>query len=584
MTNIFQRVSLFCSISIHLTYCLQSRAQHIPFAGNRSVTWEECIDQYRNLDENFEDAKLIECGSTDVGKPLHLFILNRDRIFYPELFDRSKTVILINNGIHPGEPDGVDASIIFARELLTDKNLQSLLDSVIFCIVPIYNVDGALKRGKHSRANQNGPEEYGFRGNARNLDLNRDFIKCDSENAKSFTALFQKVKPHLFVDTHVSNGADYPYTMTLITTQTDKLGVRLGNFVRQEIEPALFAAMKSVGYEMCPYVHTMGRTPQSGLLDFLETPRFASGYAALFNTIGFITETHMLKPFSARVESTYAFLLQLAKYADEHSDSIVAMKKLADNDILHQKKLPFNFELDTTTKSTIQFQGYDAKFTASDVGTGNRLTYDHNAPWTKQIPLYRKFQPKMEIEIPEAYIVPQAWTEVIERLKCNDVSMKRLEKDTILRCGTYYIEEYETENAPYEGHYLHSEIKVSYFEKEIAFYAGDYFISTNQTTRRYLCEVLEPQSPDGFFAWNFFDSILQQKEWFSDYVFEDIAAELLKTDLELKKEFEKAMMTNPELKENHWNQLYWIYKHSPYFEDSMNRYPVVRIDKVKEAK
>ncbi len=579
MTKIFQSVHHFLTISLFFTICLHSKGQHVQFSGNRTVTWKECIEKYALMDDQSEFAKLIECGRTDVGKPLHLFVINKDQVFYRELFDRKKSILLINNGIHPGEPDGIDASLIFAQELLAPSSeLSSLLDSVIICIIPIYNVDGALNRGSYSRANQNGPEEYGFRGNARNLDLNRDFIKCDSQNAKSFSMVFNQIKPHLFVDTHVSNGADYPYTMTLISTQSDKLGGVLGKFLKTKLEPALFESMKACGQEMCPYVNTMGRTPESGLVEFLETPRFASGYAALFNTIGFITETHMLKPFDQRVESTYAFLITLLKYVDQHSSLIVATRKMADADLLEMKKVALSFDLDTTNKSTILFNGYEAKSKPSIVGSGDRLIYDHNATWSREIPMYGKYKPGREIEVPAFYIVPQAWSEVIERLRYNHVMMEPLGSDTTMNVEVYIIDGYETAEKPYEGHYLHSEIKTSKQQKQMNFYKGDYLISTAQPARRYLCEVLEPESVDGFFAWNFFDSVLQQKEWFSDYVFEDIAAELLLNDEKLKKSFEAALLSEAGLKDSHWNQLYWIYKHSEYFEKSSNRFPVCRIN------
>lgn len=578
MTKIFQRVHFFVTISLFFTICLQSSAQHVQYSGNRTVTWKECIEKYTLMDQQSDFAKLIECGKTDIGKPLHLFIINKDRVFYPELFDRKKTILLINNGIHPGEPDGIDASIVFAQELLSKSSeLSSLLDSVIICIIPIYNVDGALNRSGHSRANQNGPEEYGFRGNARNLDLNRDFIKCDSQNAKSFSMIFSQIKPHLFVDTHVSNGADYPYTMTLISTQSDKLGGVLGKYLKSTMEPALFGAMKACGHEMCPYVNTMGRTPESGLVEFLETPRFASGYAALFNTIGFITETHMLKPFGQRVESTYAFLLTLVKYADEHSSQIVAIRKKADSDLLSTKKIALSFDLDSSARSSFVFNGYEAKSKPSAVGNGERLMYDHNASWTREIPMYQKYKPGNEIEVPAFYVIPQAWSEVIERLRCNNVSLEPLSSDTSMNVEVYYIEDYETAERPYEGHYLHSEIKTIKEKRMMQFYKGDLLIRTSQPSRRYLCEVLEPTSVDGFFAWNFFDSVLQQKEWFSDYVFEDIAAEVLLKDKELKKAFEAALISDNSIKDSHWNQLYWIYRHSEYYEKSSNRFPVCRM-------
>ena len=71
----------------------------------------------------------------------------------------------------------------------------------------------ALNRNSTTRTNQNGPESYGFRGNARNYDLNRDFIKSDTKNAKTFAQIFHLVQPDVFIDNHVSNGADYQYIL-----------------------------------------------------------------------------------------------------------------------------------------------------------------------------------------------------------------------------------------------------------------------------------------------------------------------------------------------------------------------------------
>ncbi|MBL7942813.1 MAG: hypothetical protein JNM00_08610, partial [Flavobacteriales bacterium] len=133
------------------------------FSDNITPTWEQCISSYESMDEASEFASLTIAGQTDVGKPLHLFIINKDKIFYPELFDPGKTVLLINNAIHPGEPDGVDACLQLCRELLNPTHpMHKMLDKVIVCIVPVFNVDGALMRNSTLRANQNGPEEYGF--------------------------------------------------------------------------------------------------------------------------------------------------------------------------------------------------------------------------------------------------------------------------------------------------------------------------------------------------------------------------------------------------------------------------------------
>jgi hypothetical protein len=552
---------------------------HMPFTTNRSLSWEESIDYYTELDRKSEFARLLPIGSTDVGKPLHLFVVDKEQRFEPELLNREKTIVLINNSIHPGEPDGADACAWMCNELLDPSNpLHALLDSVILCIIPVYNVDGALRRNSTTRANQEGPEVYGFRGNARNLDLNRDFIKCDSENARSFSRLFTRLKPHVFVDTHVSNGADYPYTMTLITTQVHKLGGAAGEYLRGVMEPALFRRMEEKGEPMSPYVHTMGRTPESGLVDFPDTPRFSTGYAALYNTLGFVTETHMLKPFPQRVQATYLFLTSLLDHCNRFCHDIILVRQKADDEMRKRKELPLRYELDSAFSTLFRFRGYAPLTEPAKVGKGNRLRYDRDSIWEGYIPHFRKYHGANVVRIPKAYVLPQAWHEVILRLKANNVLMTRIPADTVLTLTCTFVDDYSTPNRPYEGHYPHSNVKVRREQRNVTLYTGDWIIYTDQPARRYLVETLEPAGEDSFFTWNFFDSALQQKEWFSDYVFEEKAEELLRNDAVLRKAFEQAIAEDEALRDNHWQQLYWIYKRSPYYEGTAGMMPVYRLE------
>ncbi len=555
-------------------------AQHVTFSGNNTPTWREVIDAYTELDRKYSYAQINSYGITDVGKPLHLFVINKEMNFFPERLGSSKPILLINNAIHAGEPDGVDASLMFCKEVLDPKNvLHSLLDSVIICVIPIYNVDGALLRNRYSRSNQNGPSEYGFRANSKNLDLNRDFIKCDSKNALTFSSLFSSISPHILIDTHVSNGADYPYVMTLISTQSDKIAKPL-NAAVQRMEEYMFQAMKKAGHEMAPYVNHMGKTPETGIADFLETPRFATGYAALHHTIGFTTETHMLKPYDSRVESTYQFLVEAIKYMNNNASIILKEKEASINRWMNINEYVFNYELEQDCVSKLKFKGYEAVVEPSLVGTGERLRYDRSKPYEKEIPFFRKYRPTDTVSVPDFYLVPQAWEEVIERLKANNVDMFRMKSDTLMDVTGYYLFNLKTNSTAYEGHFLHSKVQTKLERMRIHFFEGDYLIPVRQPAIRYIIETLEPKSKDSFFSWNFFDNVLQQKEWFSDYVFEEKAAELLQQNPALKARFDLAMTTDPEMQE-HWMQLYWVYKNSEYYEKSAFRYPVYRIEDSK---
>jgi len=289
---------------------------NLKYEQNRTVTWQEAIDMYGWLDRHYEEALLIEAGETDAGRPLHLFIISQDQVFDPGAIRSSgKIILFINNGIHPGEPCGVDASLKLAEGLLSGEDFYAgFLEHVVVAIIPVHNVGGALNRGSYFRANQNGPIEHGFRGNARNLDLNRDFIKLDSRNTRSAVRLLRRWEPDVFVDTHTSNGADYPYVITLINSHPQRLEKVQAEFLDRIMLPALYDAMKNSPYEMIPYVWSFKKSPESGIVGFMDYPRYTSGYASLFCTLAFTVETHMLKPFKDRVLSTWHLLREMLKF------------------------------------------------------------------------------------------------------------------------------------------------------------------------------------------------------------------------------------------------------------------------------
>ncbi|MFQ5335504.1 MAG: hypothetical protein ACE5DN_05460, partial [Flavobacteriales bacterium] len=395
-----------------------------------------------------------------------------------------------------------------------------------------------------------------------------------------FVEIFSKWKPDVFVDTHTSDGADYPYVMTLITTQLSKLHPPLSSFVKKEMEPALYKAMAEAGYEMIPYVDKMGETPLEGIRDFLETPRYSTGYAALFNTIGFTTEAHMLKPFRKRVLATYQFLRSVVDFTGQNADRIEEIRKEADRQLVEQRRFLLNWKLDSTRFDTLRFKGYTAKYISSEVTGLTRIRYDRAAPYEKEIPHYRYFTARDTLVAPYAYMLPAAWAEAVKRLQVNGIEMHRLARDSILEVQVYYIAHYNTISKPYEGHYLHTDVQLKAEMQRINFHRGDYLIPTKQPGKRYIIETLEPNAPDSYFAWNFFDGILQQKEWFSDYPFDDKAKAILENDHKLNRDFELKKANDREFASNKWAMLGYIYKHSEWYERSAMRYPVGRILKV----
>lgn len=557
----------------------------IPFESNpnQTLTYAEAIACYEKMAAAYPNMlRLKATGNTDSGYPLHVAVLSKDGEFDPEKIRRSgRRIVLVNNGIHPGEPEGIDATVLLLRDLLSKPERQNVLEHLVLVVIPVYNVDGCLNRNAFSRANQDGPESYGFRGNARNYDLNRDFVKCDTRNAQTFNRVFHTWMPDVFVDNHCSNGADYQYTMTLIATQHNKLEAPLGDFLQKTMLPYLYGQMKTKNWEMIPYVDGPGETPDAGISGFCDYGRFSTGYAAMWNTIGFMPETHMLKPFKDRVWSTYALMEVVLNFVHEHHEALAGARTAAFERTRTKAEFVLDWKLNRNVRDSITFKGYAAKHKPSEVSGLPRLWYDRSEPYEKTIPYYNTFEPALSVAKPVAYLIPQAWENVIARLQMNNVAMQRLTADVSLEVETYRIGQFKNREA-WEGHYYHAGVKVEKQTGNQTFRKGDYVIYTNQDANRYLLETLEPQAPDSWMAWNFFDAILMQKEYFSAYVFEDLAAAFLKENPAVREELEEKKKNDPEFAASAKDQLDWVYRHSPWYEPSHRQYPVARLMRAEQ--
>lgn len=544
--------------------------------GTESPGYYEIIDWWEKLDQQSAYVKMLPMGMTDAGFPLHLVIVSTEKDFnFESLRKKNKRIILINNGIHPGEPDGIDASMLLVRDIAINR--YKLPSNIVLAIIPVYNIGGSLNRSANYRIDQNGPLQKGFRGNSQNLDLNRDFVKCDSKDARSFAEIFHLVDPDVFVDNHVSDGADYQHVMTLVTSQHNKLGGAMGEFLQHEFDPGLHSLMKEKGYDLIPYVNSFTDTPENGWPEFWDSPRYSSGFATLWQTFAFIPETHMLKSYEQRVRSTYALMQCFVEFASKNSGKIRELRQEAKEAVKKQTEFPIYWQLDRSKWKEINYKGYGATYKPSDVSGLSRLYYDRTKPFERQVKVFNSYEPKIFIKKPGAYIIPQGWWKVIELLKLNKVEMQPLKKDTSIQVEVYHIDDYKTLPHQYEMHHLNSEIKLSTTKEKMNFRKGDWYIPMNQTANRFIVETLEPQGEDSYFAWNFFDAILGQKEGFSDYSFEDIAANYLKANPELKTRLDQKRNSDSAFARNARAQLNFVYQNSPYFEPDFLRYPVYRV-------
>lgn len=551
--------------------------------GTKTGTYDEVMRFYQKLDSAYPAIKVYKIGLTDSGEPITLVTYNPknpDRTLESEFSKIPDTYkLLINNGIHPGEPDGIDATMMLLRDAA--QGTIKIPSTIWLGAVAVYNIGGAQNRNSTSRTNQNGPESYGFRGNARNYDLNRDFIKADSRNAQSFAQLYHNIDPEMFIDNHVSNGADYQYTLTHLFTQHNKMGGKLGEYIHNSLQPQLEDSLAAKNWDITPYVNVFNQVPETGFSQFMDYPRYSSGYTTLWNTVGMMVETHMLKPYKPRVEGTYALLLSmidiLAKDGEQIRNLRTAEKEAYTSGGRVGTTYPVEFEIDSSKVTTFDFKGYEGKRIPSAITGQQRLKYDRSKPFTKPVKYYDNFKVVQEVTIPKYYVIPQGWFTVINRLRENNIEVQTIPQDTTLTVETYRITDYDTQNNAYEGHYMHSDTHVEESIADIYFRKGDFLVATAQPGMRYLLETLEPAAPDSFFNWNYFDTVLQQKEGFSPYVWEDKAQELLDNNPDLQRAFEEKKSNDPDFSKNWYAQLDWLHKHSPNYEQAHLRYPIFRI-------
>jgi hypothetical protein len=379
------------------------------------------------------------------------------------------------------------------------------------------------------------------------------------------------------VDTHVTNGTDHQHVLTLISTQHNKLDGELGEYLENTFESEIFQSLNDKNRAPIVYVNVHGGSPNEGWTQFWDAARYSSGYTSLFQTLGFISESHMWKPYKERVENTYDYLETMIMLTAKNGGIIQEKRKNDRQALLESDSLATNWEINKGKFRMVTLKGFKSSMPTNSL-TGNPLLhYDRNQPIEKEVPFYNEYAITNKVKVPNYYVIPQAWGNVIERLTANGVQFTSLKKDSLMRVEGYRIEAYQTAKTAYEGHYLHFGTTISSETKQIKFRKGDIMVPTKQLSKKYLVEVLEPSSQDSFFNWNFFDTILQQKERFSDYVFAEKAKEILVSLTQKEQDaFYKMQQEDEAFANSNYAQLDWIYKRSVYYEKAHLAYPVYR--------
>ena len=546
----------------------------------RTPSYDETVEYCQRLADASQWVHYTTFGTSPQGRPLPLVIVDRNSNFDARsVRETDNVVFLIQAGIHSGEIDGKDAGLMLIRDIAVRRDLDHLLDHVTILFMPIFSVDGHERSGLYNRINQNGPEEMGWRVTANNLNLNRDYLKADTAEMQAWLRLYREWLPEFFADCHVTDGADYQYVITYALELFGNMDEGLTEWTRDRYLAPLKNKMEKSRFPIIRYNSYRTRhVPASGINSWAAPPRFSEGYTAIQNRPGLLIETHMLKPYRARVTGTYEMLRHtLEVLGDEHK----ALRKLcAEADAraaspgFRNRRLPLAFKSGPDSV-IIDFLGYKGTVEESDITGGEWHRWD-DKPVTMKIPYFNTQVDTADARLPEAYIVPPEWGDVIDRIALHGVVFNRLTAPVDIEIDTYTFQNVKWQSLPYEGRHPLTYVTASMTETR-RFPAGSIVIDMNQRASRVAAHILEPNAPDSFLRWGFFDAVFEQKEYAESYVMEEVARDMLKNDPSLHTEFTEWKKQNVEAAADPDRVRNWFYRRSPWWDDRMGIYPVGRI-------
>jgi len=550
--------------------------------GVASSDYAQTMRYLRRLDSASRWIRLTSFGTTPQGRVLPLVILAKNGEFNPtEARAAGKDIILIQAGIHAGEIDGKDAGMMLLREIAVTRTLENLADSAIILFMPIFNLDGHERRSPYNRINQNGPEIMGWRTTAQNLNLNRDYMKADAPEMRAWLRCFNTWQPDMLIDCHVTDGIDFQYNLTYAMEVHGNMAPPVTAWERR-LEEYCIAGMEALGDPIAPYTWPRERSDLSkGLVDWASPPRLSTGYAAVRNRANMLIETHMMKPYADRVTATYRMLELVLRYVREHPGSL----RDAVNAAEAQDLVRFA-NMDTTGVALafrsaggtreFRFRGYASEMRKSPISGSEHVWWDRSRPMEATIPLLDDVRPTVTVRPPFAYVIPQEWRAVVDVLRLHDVKLHRLTEEVTLPVETTVFSNPKWRDAPYEGRFTVSAEQRSRIDT-MTFPEGTYIVNMAQASARAALHLLEPQAPDSFVYWGFFNAVFERKEYFEDYVMADIALEMYESDPVLRAEFDQRLETDSAFAASPRERLMFFYQRSPYWDSHKDVYPVRRL-------
>lgn len=532
-----------------------------------SGRYAEAVEFCNALAKRSPFAKVVRFGTTPEGRPMIALLISSQKAFTPEALRRStKPLVFVNNGIHAGEIEGKDASLILARRMLLEGKHRDIFQGANWIILPVYNADGHERQSAYNRINQNGPASMGWRSTGQNLNLNRDYMKADAPETRAWLQLLHRYQPDFLFDDHTTDGADYRYAATLSVPQSPVLSPATAAFSKDLYE-AVRKANDAKGFLTAPYFEIDRNNLARGLTVEEFTPRYTHGYIAALGRPSMLIETHMLKDYRTRVEATYQTIVATVGVLVRNASQVKSLNRAADLPIHEGASVIFAAKL-SPEKRPFTFFGWKYAPRVSESAGGQVAAWIHE-PVDTVTTVQDQFLPGASGIAPAGYAVPPAWTEVIDRLRLHGLPLTVLKKPVTAAFDTYRFSAVRFATRPFEGRFQPSYTSTAIHETR-TLPVGTVIVPVS----RLAMQLLEPDAPDSLMKWGLFNNVFEQKEYFEDYSMAVVGDKMLQ-DPGLKAEFDAWVKANPNAGKN--ERLGWLFDRSPYRDERLNAYPVVRL-------
>jgi hypothetical protein len=539
--------------------------------------YDETMAWLARLVEASPKLSWLSLGTSAEGREIRMVVASANGAATSSaLKANGKPTLLAHAGIHSGEIDGKDAGLMLLRDATVGGKKGALLDGANLLFIPILNVDGHERFSAYSRMNQRGPREMGWRTNRRNLNLNRDFAKLETEELRALVRTVNEWEPDLYLDLHVTDGADYQYDITYGYNGREAWSPSIARWLDEAFSPAIQRDLEAAGHVPGPLVFALGGgTMESGNLGWFAGPRFSNGWGDLRHLPTVLVENHSLKPYDQRVLGTYLFLETALKTLAAKGAEL--RRATAADRAARNAEVALGWQFNPQSRTMIPFKGIVSETHDSPV-TGQPVVRWTGAKEAVEIPLFKMNLPAGRVRRPAGYYIPAAWTPIVEAIERQGIEVRRLEKAQEIEVERYRLPDaaLDAETSPFEGRTLFNAGEPVVERVTVHLGPGSHHVSTDQPLGTLAVVLLEPQAPDSMFRWGYFSEILQRTEYFEAYVMEPLAQSLLDADADLRAAFEAKLEADEAFAADARARLRWFYEKTPFHDREYRVYPVYR--------